>query len=487
MTKKFLSILSVLLLCAATARADIITLQDGRILHVKVVETTDAGLTVERLDNGGKVTLRWEHLRDADRKRLRIQYGLEEEESEADLVMVGHRIYPRQSDFTDGLVTGSDNEYFTMMVRGREERYRKDALRKPPEEREVSVFEVYTPEQLYQKKIAELAADADIEVIFEFAKYCTRITMYDKAIEHFTKVKELDPGFKAEYIANQLKRLEILDRDKETRKLMREADQLGNSQKFDQCLARLREIAASGSVAAEIKAEAAKKVTVWEKKRHEYYSNAVVQGYYRYVRKTLEDLSRDKRIYEKDEKERYSIDKAMSFIRSQLHKDAVKHLAEKLGLDPKNEVEKMWKDRKRKSRDPVSYGSGTFIIAGVKEAQKDGGAAQNDAARQVQDYLRRLNRGQQQQQEQQAEIQGPKLKSKDEWWASVESIVRLYWMLAYWVENSDQFEVTKRSFNACEQCGSTGTIKILGTQGSLQRFTCPRCQGNKGDTVLYYK
>lgn len=486
MIKKLLSVLSILVLCAAAARADIITLQDGRILHVKVVDTTDVGLTVERLDNGGKLTLRWEHLRDADRRRLRIQYGLEEEESEADLVMLGHRIYPRQSDFTDGLVLDGDNEYIKVMVRGKEERYRKDALRKPPEEREVSVFEVYTPEQLYQAKLTSVPADADIEVVFEFAKYCTRITMYDKAIEQFSKVKELDPGYKADYVANQLKRLEVLDRDKETRKLMREADQLGNSQKFDQCLARLREISASTSVAPEIKAEAARKVSIWEKKRHEYYSNAVVQGYFRYVRKTLEDLSRDKRIYEKDDKERFTIDKATSFIRSQLHKDAVKHLAEKLGLDPKNEVEKMWKERKRKPRDPVSYGSGTFIVAGVKEVQKDNGA-QTDAARQVQDYLRRLNRGQSQQQEQQTPVQGPKLKNKDEWWSSSESIVRLYWMLAYWVENSDQFEVTKRSVNVCEQCGSTGTIKVLGAQGSLQRFTCPRCQGNKGDTVLYYK
>lgn len=479
----------VFCLVIGVLRADVITLVDGRVLHVKLVAADERGVTVERLDTAGKLKIRWDLLRETDKKRLRVKFGLEEEETEADLVMTGHRVYPRQSDFTDGLVEKEDNEFIYFRHAGEVRQYRKDALRKAPEEREVSVFEVYTPEQLYQKKIEEVGADADMPALLELAKYASKITMYDKAIEHLTKLKELDADYKADYIANQMKRLEILDKDKETRKVMREADNYGYQKRFDDCLARYKEIAARADVAAEIKAEATKKVAFWEKRRWDEMSNQVYLGYFRRTRQVMEEMSRDKGIQSQDPKDKFTIDKAMAFLRSEMHKQTIAWLAEKLKLDPKKEVEKMWKERKARTRDPASYGSGTFVVAGVKDVNDQAGQRQDDIAARMREMLNRRSRSSQKQNQsdQQTADPAPKLATKDEWWERADSIVRLYWMVAYFAENSGQFEITRRSSAPCENCGGSGSVKQLGTQGNMQRFTCPRCQGNKGDTVLYYK
>jgi tetratricopeptide (TPR) repeat protein len=478
---------AALLATSTVAHAEVITLKDGRVMHVKLVSADELGVTVERFDNDGKLKIAWDLLRDEDKKRLRVHFGLEEEELEAELLMPGQRIYPKQSDYVDGLIEKEDQETIAFRVRGTVGTYRRDALRKPAEDRDVSVFEVYTPEQLYEKRVQELGdIDGDANALFELAKYAAKITMYDKAILHYLRVKELDPELKAEYVANQLKRLEALDQDKVTRKLMDQANQLGYQNRYDDCLAVLKDIVAAPTVQKDVKAEATKAQAKWEKKRWDYFTQQVKQLYLRRTRQVIEDLSHDKRIYSVEEKEQLTIDKAMSILRSQLHKETIEHLAQKLKLDPKKEVEKMWKERKPTQGNPVSYGSGTFIINGVKDGAQNQGGGGDELANRVRELINRVNRNSQQQPQQSQEA-APELVTKEKWWAQATSTERLYWMLAYFAENSGQFEIVRRALTPCERCGATGALREMGAQGAAVRVTCPRCQGNKGDTVLYYK
>ena len=485
--RSFAGILLLVALAAGIARAEVLTLKDGRVLHGEIVAHSERGFTVMRYDNLGKVSLKWDMLRPEDKKRLRVRYHYEEEETTSDLVMIGHRIYPKQSDYKDCLVEKEDQTFLYVRAGGVVNPYRKDALRKPAEEREVSVFEVYSAEQLYEKKLAEMKGlENDVRALYEFARYCTRVTMYDKAVENFMKVKELDPEFMAEAVALHLKKAETLDQDKVTRALMKEADQKGYAKSFDECLTIYGDIVKSPTVNAEVKTQAQKNLAVWKKKREDYFRGEVKRGYLATAYRKIEEIARDKRILSQDPKEQLTIDKAMAMVRSELHKQVVEALAAKYKLDPKKEVEKFWKERVRSTNGPVTYSTGTFIVAGVKDANQSGGQ-QDEIGKQVNDLLRRFGNRRGQQQEQQQAEPPPELISKEKWWTTMPSSMRAYWLRAYFVENSGQFEIVRRQIQPCESCGGKGSQQQFGAQGAATRVTCPRCQGNKGDSQLWFK
>ena len=67
-----------LALAAATAgvRAQSVQLSDGRTLLAKVEEADGEGLRVRRLDNGGVLDLRWDHLSTASATAWKRKFDL---------------------------------------------------------------------------------------------------------------------------------------------------------------------------------------------------------------------------------------------------------------------------------------------------------------------------------------------------------------------------------------------------------------------------
>ena len=59
MTTKLVAALALLVALAGAVKAEVITLRDGRVLHVKVLSGDDRGVEVQRLDNHGKLFIRW--------------------------------------------------------------------------------------------------------------------------------------------------------------------------------------------------------------------------------------------------------------------------------------------------------------------------------------------------------------------------------------------------------------------------------------------
>ena len=63
----------------------------------------------------------------------------------------------------------------------------------------VNAVEVYPNTKLYEDRLAEMG-QLDVEGHFELGKFCMQIELYEKVIEHFGKVQELDPTFKPDFI-----------------------------------------------------------------------------------------------------------------------------------------------------------------------------------------------------------------------------------------------------------------------------------------------
>lgn len=176
----------------------------------------------------------------------------------------------------------------------------------------------------------------------------------------------------------------------------------------------------------------------------------------------------------------------MNFVRGQLHKEIVTYLAETHELDPKKEVEEMWKNRKTRIKRTATYGSGTFVVEGKKGSQ-GGAGAQNRRVQEALDRMRRQRGGRRGNAAPTQQTAQPKLVSKEGWWQGANSSQRSFFLRAYYAEKSGHMEVISTSWRVCPECGGTGTIKKLGAQGGLVKVTCPRSHGLKGDKMIYYR
>ena len=484
---KLMMFLAALLLATAV-HAEMIFLKDGRFMHVKVVEHDDIGLRVQRFDTGGILFVRWELLREDDRKRLRVEFGYEEDDSDADLRMAGHRVYVRKGDYYDGIIDPDQSDQERIVIRhdGKEFQFVRSSIRRI-EEREISVFDVYTPEELYQQKLAELQPDdAYPESHFDMARWSTKVGMYGEALKHYTKFSELAPDEKVDYVANQKKRLEILDAQKEIRDAIKLAEKQGRRHRYAECLAYFDEVLAVPNLDQGLRSDVEAKKAKFERRRWKYYAEIVEKEYHRLVTKKINAMARSRDIRSKDDEKKLTIDKVMSYLRSEMHKEIVNDLARKHELDPKKEVEKMWEERKSRGKRTASYGAGTFIV----EKGKTGAGRQNARTQRIQDLQRRFGgrngRGGNQQ-GQGNQPKQPRLVTKDEWWEGVDSVRRSFWMRAYYAEKSGKMEVTNVVQRPCPHCGGTGTIKEVGNQGQVVRLTCPRSHGLKGDRVVTYR
>ena len=71
----------LVLLWPSLARAEDLVLVDGRYLQVKCLEANDTKLKVLILETGGEVWIPWSLIQEDHRKRLRIRFGFEEDET----------------------------------------------------------------------------------------------------------------------------------------------------------------------------------------------------------------------------------------------------------------------------------------------------------------------------------------------------------------------------------------------------------------------
>jgi hypothetical protein len=124
-----------------------------------------------------------------------------------------------------------------------------------------------------------------------------------------------------------------------------------------------------------------------------------------------------------------------------------------LGLS-KDEIEKCWKERPGRELRSASYGTGTFVVA-----RRNRASAQSDPATQDAD-----------------ETPEPIL-TDEEWWFAAASTDRRQWLVAFFVESSGMYEITRVSQEPCATCAGNGSLDPAAPGGAPRRRACPQCNG----------
>lgn len=470
----------------AQVLADDLVLADGRYLQVKLLGASEKALHVKVLDTGGEIWIPWTLIREKDRTRLMIKYGYKQEE-QVELTVPGVRLVTKTGDEFFGVPKGDWDKQnipdpVEIMHRGTVWPFKKDVVRKI-EWIDVPAQEVYTPTQLYEQKLAQTSLDdEDLEGHWDLGAYANQIGLYEKAVEHYLKVREIDPAYRAEFVQNQVDRLEVLAKNRRVVDAVKAAKREARFKRFSRALEQLDQIIAIEDLDPNIKADTILAKEGVEKRRWDYYMVQVRRGYFAMMDNLIGKMARDSKLKLKE---------AQKELRRELHKKIVAALADKYGLDQKKEVEKMWEEREVHGRRTASYGSGTFIVLGKAPG----------AQRRQQQLQRQMQRQQQQQRgrnrgrggrnnnnSNNGQMKMPKPPSKDDWWNKLaDSGMKGSWMKAYFAENGKKLEVVgERKYN-CQRCGGTGSIKFSGGQGEAIPVTCPRCQGHKHDKGVQYK
>jgi hypothetical protein len=471
---RFAILISFVALTAQLLPAEDIVLVDGRYLHVKIQEVNEKGMKVQLLDQGGgQIFISWPLIIESQRKEIRRRYKLEEDEEAKVLVEDGNRITTKSGDVWEGRVVNETDKELTIKHQGSNMTIPKTAV-KENEKTPVNVLSIYSSEEYYNKRAAELKVpDDDIPGNMELGDLANNLGLYEKSYAHYKKVQAADPGYQPDLIGNILKRLEELSKHKQIRDALYEAKKQTYYKQFVKAVTQFDAILAIKDLPATLKAEAEllKQKTI--KARWEHYRLEVRKDYEATLRNKIRTWSRDDKL---------KLDDARRKLRSDLHKEVVAAVAERHGLDGKAEVEKMWEERGFHQPRTASYGSGSFIVLGrAPDAEK------YDA--EMQKYLQNVLRQQQgSRNNQNASLSAapdklPKPPTKEEWWSKVStSSDREQWMLAFWADNAKKMTVVGERKEDCSRCGATGALSFSGSQGDTLRTTCPSCQGHK-----YYK
>ena len=81
----------------------------------------------------------------------------------------------------------------------------------------------------------------------------------------------------------------------------------------------------------------------------------------------------------------------------------------------------------------------------------------------------------------------PKPPTRDQWWAGAAARERAAWVLAYFVEHSELFELGERELRPCLICNGVGLQSKTFQTGEVLTYLCVRCGGAQNDVVVKYR
>ncbi len=425
--------------------AEELRLRKGTILYVEILDSSEDGLRVKRLDDGGVIHLYWDHLAEVEAKRLRRQLGYDFDEGEQ--VMVDAvRVRFRTGNDRVGVIVAEDDR--TITLADGETRLPIDRSRiREIEPIRVPANEVYEIEDLYREKLAAMDSDSASDH-FELANYLRKLDAWNRAKIHLERARELDPDFETETITNLLETIQPFVENQKYLDEVNTAMRLASRKQYQECITALKGLIAAAPTPA-LKTNVEERIVSVQERENAYISNYVEKEWWDTIKRLIDDRVGDRLLQLKE---------AQTWATKSLGDETAEKMAQRLGVDARR-VREVWSNRSRSKIERANYTSGTFILGDkalvvyddngqpVKssaEARRAMGATPGGSSesfqRRLQEYFKSSGRQAQSQ-------EGRADSDPDAWWNEQKSSIRSQWLRAYYGEFSGDMKVVRVQFN----------------------------------------
>ncbi|MHC4942634.1 MAG: hypothetical protein ACYTG7_06380 [Planctomycetota bacterium] len=493
---RFIAVPAMVLLiftALATDRAagEIIRLKNGKELHCEILSSSEErGVTVKRLDNGGVLELRWEHMLPADAKQIKYACGYTGEEAEAVRIWA-KRVWLRNGTFEDGLACESDRPG-SICIRRKGRKYYFNARQvKDIENVELEANQVYTLDELFQQKLGEAAPETPLDY-FNMGVFCESITFYTKALEMYAKARELDEAYKPDVMARKIRLMEAKLEEADATALLDDIKSLIYRRKFALALGRIAEFEADFPESVQttdkdrLKAEALKK-------RHAFYQQRILTDYFTYMDRLASKIAADRAAV---------LDGALDFTAEEMGTSIREKLAEDVYKIPLEEVEILWEDRKGGSVRAASYGTGTFILGPERakqmpedreDALKEEEKEEEDATTLDERLKKRIEEIRKRKSKEKSKTKSRMRledigRSPEDWWRNESAANRKRFIIAFYAEESGDMKIMRVKLNPCRNCNGEGWLEQISTTGEDEKkIPCELCKTLGVERTVFFK
>lgn len=441
------------------------------------------GLTFVRLDNGGTVRLPWGALDPRQERELRVELGYIDLTGD-EVMMSADRLELTDGTELIGVIVDRTPDAILIKTSTATVPVPKNRIGGPSTTVQVPALTVYTKEELYSRELATTPTSPNGQ--YALAQYCERILDFAHAAEHYKKAAELDPGFRPDDVRAAVARATEKAKNQDQLDYLSQIDLSLARRRYDEAAARA-DAFASKYPDSPLIADAKKKKDRVIKARDRYIGDQVANLW----------LTRASRLANKA-----AIEKTYSQVLAYLDGEMKKELAEVVTKDAlkiskevtTESVRQLWAKRSRIHWYRASYGYGTWLLgedAALKgqetEKPKEVLTEKDKERAELEQRIQRFLKNQEMARK--GKEASEKKDDAEAAWKELSSAARAGWILAYYAENSGDFEVgPKPLFAACRECGGKGVLEIAyvgmnpsktatGKGSQNETVECPTCHG----------
>jgi tetratricopeptide (TPR) repeat protein len=464
---------------AGAGEVIMIKLQGGLFQWGVIEDHSAEKLSFRRMDTGGLVVVPWTLIEPVQELDLRTQFGYVDLSSN-EIMTAAEKLVLRDGREVIGLLTGREGDFLLFQSQGRVLRIPKSYVKNHVAGLLVPALDVLSKDELYLEQVASLDPTDAISQ-FELAVFCERILDFSRALEHYTKVTELDPIYKAKEIGITMARVTLKVANQVQVDFLDNLDREGRRDHFLEAFQGLLQFDAlypkSPLAADRIKLEAR-----LVKARDAYMTVSVAERWFSWMVRLAGKAAREK-----------SFEGALEYLEGSMSEEIVQQvtasLASKWPTLEETQVRKFFLERKPGRWKPASYGLGTWLLGEEKALKDDSGAEpekkpvsdsdqeRRDKAKQIENWLRNqeLAKRARRSTEDDSEVSAA--------WDLMRISEKRTWMVAYYAENGGDLVVrNKPELQNCSECAGlgvkyeiiTGFVRDDSAGGKGSR-PCPTC------------
>jgi tetratricopeptide (TPR) repeat protein len=466
-----LLLLGVLLQDAAAdapAPETLLRLKSGEIVFGRILTHDPDGIRFRRLETGGEIPLAWSVLDPTEAEELRLAYGYVSGEGEELLVSAERLELANGAELIGRIVQRSETHLWVKRAEGTVP-VPLTQVRGAITSVEAPALDLFTREELYQEKAAELGerltaeGRAGARAHEELARYAERLFDFVHALEHYRRAAQRDPSYEPARMAQDVARAESKAALQQQVDLLAEIDLQRARKRYDKALEGLTQFRTLYPKSPLLSDLAKLQERVAKSQERDLRTEVITRWHSWTVR-----LAREAARKSSFEEVRAYLDEKMAEDLAQKVRDEVQALAPGIEVD---QVRRLWAERKGGKVRTATYGSGTWLLGESARSELDqtkekqveapapgsAAAARKELEERIQRYLenQRLTRD---------AAKGTSAEDEPEaFWREWNWSGRSQWVLAYFVEKSGEFRDLVARFSNCRECGGSGARNVLFT------------------------